>query len=214
VDDSLRERARAAREEIVRGTLRRGALLARLLDVPFRDRDVWVDEVLGIDAPPPDEPGLPRGSVPYLPCGVDEIATMVREVPLSEDDELVDLGSGLGRVVLLGHLLSGARARGVEIQEHLVRGARACTAELALSAVSFEHANASEIDLDGSVFFLYSPFNGPMLTRVLRRLREVARRRAIIVCAVGLELAGEPWLSPRKTSSVATILYDSRRSAR
>jgi hypothetical protein len=198
-----------AREQILAGTLRGGSLLERLLAVPFRDRDVWVDEVLGIDAPPPDAPDLPHGSVPYLPCGVEDIVAMVREVPLREGDELVDLGSGLGRVVVLGHLLSGARAWGVEIQEHLVVGARACTAELALSAVEFHHADAAETALDGSVFFLYAPFNGPMLTSVLRRVREVARRRPIVVAAVGLELRQERWLAPRRTSSAATMLYDS-----
>jgi hypothetical protein len=191
------------------GTLRRAALLESLLAVPFRDRDLWIDEVLGIDAPPPDEPDLPRGSVPYLPCALEDILAMVRETPLCEEDELVDLGSGLGRVVILGHLLSGARAWGVEIQEHLVHAARAYTAELRLDAVSFHHADAAAMDLDGSVFFLYAPFNGPMLTRVIRRLEAVAQRRAIVVCAVGLELRDEPWLAPRRTSSAATVLYDS-----
>jgi hypothetical protein len=209
VEPSLQRDAQATREAIVSGALRGRALLDRLLAVPFRDRDAWIDEVLGIEAVPPDDPALPRGSVPYLPCGVEDILATVLEVPLSEDDELVDLGSGLGRVVLLGHLLSGARASGIEIQEHLVHAARACAEALGLSAVSFHHANAAEAAFDGSVFFLYAPFSGAMLTSVLRRLEEIARRKAIVVSAVGLELGQEPWLVPRKTSSAATILYES-----
>jgi hypothetical protein len=207
---SLRLQARAARAEVRSGALRGAALLERLRSVPFIDRDAWIDDVLGIeDAITPDVPDLPRGSVPYLPCGVGEIVAMVEEVPVRADDQLVDLGAGLGRVVLLGHLLSGARAMGVEIQEPLVRSARDRCIELDVADVSFVHADAADLELDGSVFFLYAPFHGAMLARVVRRLEEVARRRPIAVCAVGLELHDVPWLVARKTSCVSLALYDS-----
>lgn len=175
--------------------------------MPFVDRDTWIDEVLGIDAPPPDI-ALPRGSVPYVPCAVDDIVAAVLEAPVRPDDELVDIGSGLGRVVMLGHLLSGARARGIEIQPHLVERATARAAELALHDVTFTVGDASAMDLDGSVFFAYAPCNGAMLERVLERLAEVARRRPIIIATVGVEL-DVPWLRARPTSSVALTLYDS-----
>jgi SAM-dependent methyltransferase len=148
MDDSLRLMARTARAGIESGALRGDALLQRLLSVPLCDRDVWVDQLLGIEEPPPDIPDLPRGAVPYLPCGVEEILAMVLEAPVRPDDELVDLGSGLGRVVILAHLLSGARASGVELQEPLVRGARARCAALGLAAVSFVHADAAEVALE------------------------------------------------------------------
>jgi hypothetical protein len=96
----------------------------------------------------------------------------------------------------------------VEIQEPLVRRARALCAELALTDVTFVHADAAESALDGTVFFLYAPFNGPMLARVLARIEEVARRRRFVVCAVGLELREVPWLVARRTSSVSLTLYD------
>jgi SAM-dependent methyltransferase len=211
VNDSLRLRARTARAEISSGALRGTALLELIRSIPIFDQDAWVDELLGIEEPPPDIPDLPRGSVPYLPSGVEEILAMVVEAPVQPDDELVDLGSGLGRVAILAHLLSGARASGVEIQEPLVRSARARCAELGLADVSFVHGNATEAALDGSIFFLYAPFNGEMLARVLRRLEEVARRRAIVLCAVGLELPDVPWLLPRETSSISLTLYDSHR---
>src|SRR5262249_29302480 len=125
--------------------------------------------------------------------------------------ELVDLGAGLGRVVLLVHLLSGARARGVEIQAPLVQRARQRCAELALAAGSFVHADAADCELDGSVFFLYAPFGGDVLARVLRRLEGVAGGRPMAVAGVGLELPDAPWLTARSTSSAALTLYESRR---
>jgi hypothetical protein len=207
VDDSLRLGARSAGAALAAGGLR-GAALRGLLDaVPPRDRDVWVDELLGLDPPPPDAPDLPRGSVPYLPCGVAEILACIDEVPIGPGDELVDLGAGLGRVAMLVHLLSGARCRGVEIQAPLVDAARARCAALAIDAVSFVCADAAQVELDGSVFFLYAPFGGDTLVRVMRSLERIAQRRRIIVCAVDCELAA-PWLSPRASSSAALVLYD------
>jgi hypothetical protein len=211
VDQSLRLSASRARIQIRGGTLRGAPLLERLLEVPVRERDAWVDELLGFEEPPPDSPELPRGAVPYLPCGVEEILTMVRELPLRAGDELVDLGSGLGKVVLLAHLLTGARALGIELQAPLVRSAIARGAELGLDAVSFVHANAADVELDGSVFFLYAPCNGELLQAVLARLQGTARRRAIAVCAVGLELDPVVWLTRRPNTHFSLALYDSRR---
>lgn len=179
--------------------------------IRYQDRDVFADELLGFHAPPPDVRDLPRGAVPYLPCGVEEILAMVREAPVLPHDQFVDLGSGAGRVVMLAHLLSGARSSGIEIQQPLVDLAETRRAELGLGDVSFVHANVAEMDLDGSIFFLYAPFNGDMLARALRRLEDVARRRPIIVCTVGLELSHQAWLRPRPATCVSLNLYDSYR---
>lgn len=183
-------------------------LFDRLMSTPPGDRESFIDRLLGI-APPPADVDLPHGAVPYLPCGVDDILASVLEAPIKRDDVLVDLGSGLGRIVFLVHLLTGARACGIELQEPLVRMARASCRRLGLvDNVSFVHANAADVELDGSVFLLYAPCNGAMLTRVLERIEVVARRRSIIVCAVDLHLDVR-WLRPRSTSSLALTLYDS-----
>jgi len=107
------------------------------------------------------------------------------------------------------HLLTGARACGVELQAHLVALARERCAALALTDVSFVHASAADVALDGSVFFLYAPFNGEMLASALRRIEEVARRRRIVVGAVGLELRDAAWLRPRASAHLSLAIYDS-----
>ena len=210
--ETLRATAERERARIISGSLRGDALLELILSVPYRHRDAWTDALLGLEAPPDDVPNLPRGSVPYLPCGVDEVLTMVRELPIRQSDELVDLGAGLGRVAILVHLLSGARAQGIEIQAPLVHLARARCVALKLAGLSFTHADASEVHLDGSVFFLYSPFNGPTLQAVLHKLEAVARKRPVSICAVHVELGDLPWLQRRPSSSVSLSLYDSRGS--
>lgn len=187
--------------------LRGSALRERILALPAADRNAWVDDLFGITDAPPDA-ALPRGSVPYLPCGVGEILAAVEDVPLRADDMFVDLGSGLGRVVLLAHLLSGACGLGVEIQPSLVTRARAQASALGLAGVSFVEANAADLDLDGSVFFMYAPFNGRMLTSVLERVEAVARRHAVVLCTVDVVLPDLAWLTPRRARTSIAV-YDS-----
>lgn len=209
VHDSLERQAQTARAAIVAGALRGTELIELIEAVPMVERNEWIDAVLGVAAPPADR-NLPRGGVPYLPCGVDEIIAAVRDAPIRAGDVLVDLGSGLGRVAILGHLITGARAAGIEIQDHLVDAARTCSTALHLPEVSFVHADASEVELEGTVFFLYAPFNGDLLKRVLARLQATARRHPIVVCTVGMALDEAPWMSPRDTSSVALTIHDLR----
>lgn len=205
----LQAQARRARDQVATGTLRGKALRDLLLSVPYCERDGWVDQLLGLEEAPPDAADLPRGSVPYLPCGVDEILAMIDDTPIGPDAQLVDLGAGLGRVAMLAHLLSGAAASGIEIQARLVQMAQARCTALGLHQVSFVHGNAAELALDGSVFFLYAPFNGAMLAAVLRQLQQTAHRRPITLCAVAVDLRGVGWLRPREGTSPAISLYDS-----
>jgi Histone methylation protein DOT1 len=203
VVSSLRQDAEAARG------LRGDGLLRRLRAVAYDDRDAWVDALLGLPDAAPDEM-LPRGGVPYIPCAVSEILDLVREVPLRPEDVLVDLGAGLGRVLMLAHLLSGARGRGVEIQQHLVDAARACAAARGLGGVTFEQGDAKDAALEGTVFFLYSPFNGETLQAVLRKLEALAKTQRVTIVSVDLELPGQSWLRERPVENPALALYLSR----
>ena len=181
-----------------------------LLAVPVLDRDAWVDRELGFGELPADGPDLPTGAAPYLPSAVEEILAMVRELPLRREDELVDIGSGVGRAVILARLLSGARASGIEVQAGLVSMARERAAALALRDISFVHANAADIELDGSAFFLYAPAYGELLARIVKRLEAVAKRRRMVVCTVALDLRSERWLRPRRTSCETLTIYESK----
>ncbi len=187
-------------------------------DVTFRDeldpvpgplRDAWVNTRLGFCEVPDDGADLPPDAMMSFPSSVEEIFTMVQELPLRAHDELVDIGSGAGRAVILAHLLSGARSRGIEVQAPLVAFARERAAALRLTDVSFIHANAADIELEGNVFFLYAPARGELLTRVINRLRDAARLRRIAVCTVAIDLRRATWLTPRRTSCETLTIYES-----
>jgi SAM-dependent methyltransferase len=197
VDGRHRESADRARSQLERG-LRPRSFRDDLLAVPPIDRDAWVDRALGLDAVADDGPELPRGCVPYLPCSVDSVVRVVEHAPVVASDVFVDVGSGVGRAGAIVHLLTGARVVGLEIQADLVRAARDLAERLDLRRVESVQGDAAELAGsvgDGSVFFLYCPFAGARLERLLASLEGIARTRPIRVCCVDLPLPPCAWLA-------------------
>lgn len=199
---------RAIRDDRLRGA----ELLGWLLEQPSELRDHVVEGLLGVAHAPLLEaaPQLPPWGIAHHASSFGQVALALAGVPVVADDIFVDLGAGSGKVALLAHLLTGARARGVEAQQPLVSQAREAAAALGCDWVGFELADARDADLgDGTVFFMYLPFTGPVLDAVMQRLRAVAERREIVVCAIGLELAAWDWLAPRPPGSFWLSVYRS-----
>jgi hypothetical protein len=164
----------------------------------FDFRDELVSGVLQLCEP--SAPSLPRfpEMVPYQPTPARHILHLIKASALSDDDLLVDLGSGLGHVPLLVSRLSGARSLGIEVQPAYVVSAQKCAQSLRLSRVRFISEDARRADLStGTVFYLYSPFTGSILTGVLSALRRESARRSIKICSLGpctRILANQSWL--------------------
>jgi SAM-dependent methyltransferase len=185
---------------------------AALVKVPPDARDAFVDRALGLGPLPDDDPSLPRGCVPYLPCPVDTLLRVVEQASVRPSDVFVDVGSGVGRPAALVHLLTGARAVGVEIQPALVSAARELATRLRLSGLSFFEGDAVELVPaieEGTVFFLYCPFSGSRLARLLARLEPLARKRTIRVCCVDVPLPACDWLTPVHESGPDLTIYRS-----
>lgn len=180
--------------------------------VPPVARDAWVDLALGLEVIAEDGPDLPRGCVPYLPCSVDALLRLIEHAPVGAGDVFVDVGSGLGRAAALVHLLTGAPAIGVEVQPALVAASRALALRLRLRSASFLSGDAGEIVPQltaGSVFFLYCPFSGDRLVKLLAELEPIARTRPIRICAVDLPLPPCPWLQVAPPLSHDLAIYRS-----
>jgi len=204
--------AEEARRSIERGLHDPETFRAALLGMPVGDRDAWVDLVLGIDDLPGDGPALPAGGVPYLPCSVEVLLRVVDETPIRPTDVFVDVGAGPGRAIALVHLLTGARAVGIEVQPQLVRAARGLAAGLGLSRVRCIEGDAAAVAgvlVEGSVFFFFCPFSGARLAKVLDDLEPIARTRQLRICCVDLPLPPRPWLTREAGPDGALEIYRS-----
>jgi hypothetical protein len=198
------------RERVRRGGLRGAELLAWLGEHAIPARDPAIEALFGI-ARPPATPALGEHRMPYMPSAIAPIVRAVLDVPITARDVFVDLGAGLGKAAMAVHLLTGARARGIELQPALVTAARAQARELGLDGVSFVESDALDADLDdATVVFLYLPFTGDVLAGVLRRIEAVARRRQLVLCSLGLDLRGADWFVERPTEEFWLSIYDTR----
>ncbi|HWZ89674.1 MAG TPA: hypothetical protein VNW92_12510 [Polyangiaceae bacterium] len=190
--------------------MRGSELLEWLSTLPAGERDRALEEHLGIAEPAPDATPPGPDLIGYHASGVAAIVRALATVPVQREDVFVDLGAGLGKVVLAAHLLTGATARGVELQPALAERAQAAARRLG-AAVELSAGDAQNADLaSGTVFYLYAPFTGAVLSKVLARLLCVASEHAIVVCALGVDLdRAAPWLVPRPGDSFWLTIYDS-----
>lgn len=208
------------RAEIQQGT--RPALLSERLQsnagptpgLNFDYLDELVSGILQLDEPSPPPAHPPDGMVFYQPTPARHIFHLLRLVNLTANDVLIDLGSGLGHVPLLASVCTDARCVGIEREEPYVRTARACAEQLNLARATFLCYDARNADLSaGTVFYLYTPFTGPILGEVLRRLKE--KNTEFRVCTFGpctTEVARESWLAPAAPPDPAQItVFHSRR---
>lgn len=199
MDAVHRRSAETARSQIARERAEPSLFRASLTRVPAAERDAWLDLVLDLGELPDDGPELPRGCVPYVPCPVDTLLRVVEHAPVRASDVFVDIGSGAGRATALVHLLTGATVMGLEIQPALVRAARDLFARLHMSRASCAQGDAASLAgqvRTGTVFFLYCPFSGDRLAKLVADLEPLARTRMIRVCCVDVPLPPCPWLTP------------------
>jgi hypothetical protein len=212
VEERDRASAERARSLIDRGLHDPADFRAALLSVKPAARDRWVDLVFGLGELLDDGPELPIGCVPYLPCSVDVLLRVIEHAPVRDSDVFVDVGSGVGRAAALVHLLTGASVVGLEIQARLVVAARELAARLLISRMSCAVGDAAKLTrlvTTGSVFFLYCPFGGERLAKVLADLECIASARTIRVCCVDLPLPPSDWLTLQAPRAGDLAIYRS-----
>ncbi|PTR33525.1 hypothetical protein C8J98_103288 [Luteibacter sp. OK325] len=160
--------------------------------------DALLAGVLAIDEPEIDDPSPPPEMVFYQPTPARHIVDGIRRASISAGDIVLDLGSGLGHVPMLVHVLTGARTRGVERHPAYVDSAARAASALALGGVSFVAGDAREARLAGvDVFYLFTPFLGGVLRDVLARIEAEAASRPLRVVVLGpcaRTFARMPWL--------------------
>jgi hypothetical protein len=114
----------------------------------------------------------PVNAGPYVPSPDGVVSEMLDMAGVGPDDDLIDMGSGDGRIVLTAVKLRGARGLGIEIQEHLVAlSIEAARREGISERARFVRQDLFETDVSGaSVITLYLlPDTVNMLSAKLRR---------------------------------------------
>jgi precorrin-6B methylase 2 len=144
--------------------------------IGYDSLDALMNGILHPGAIPSETLAREPGMVFFQKTPVRIILEMVKKARLGPADVFIDLGSGLGQVPIMVHLLTGAKAIGIEFEPAYCDYARECAAGLDLPRVEFRQADARKAELaDGAVYFMYTPFEGTMLEEFLENLRMSAR---------------------------------------
>jgi hypothetical protein len=166
----------------------------------YNNLDIFINELLGFERMPAQTLELEPDMVYYQKTPAKIILELVEMSCLSMDDIFVDLGSGLGQVVILVNLLTGIKSHGIEFEPAFYDYARNKASELHLPGATFTHDDARNADYSmGNVFFMFTPFRGEVLQEVLAILKKESLKRKIKIISYGpctTEIANQRWLSP------------------
>jgi SAM-dependent methyltransferase len=109
----------------------------------------------------------------YFPTTIRHFHEFMRHVSATAfSGTFVDVGSGLGRVLILAAQYPFTRVVGVEISERLAREATAnfdrCRPNLICQDLEIWMGNGMDfpIPVESTVFYFYNPFHGPILSAV------------------------------------------------
>jgi hypothetical protein len=209
VDDDLFRRLRSdirsgelagrALVDAIDAFIRRDSTSCRLqFGTGYDDLDAFVDGLLLAEPLPAETMPREPDMVYYLPTQARIILDLAEKSLLTREDIFYDLGSGLGQVPIMVHLLTGARTKGIEIEAAYCEYARSSASDLGLSGVEFVNADARAVDYSaGTVFFMFTPFKRGILQDVLEKLRTASLGRRVRLFTYGpctLDVVEQDWL--------------------
>ncbi|MGN6566911.1 MAG: class I SAM-dependent methyltransferase [Flavipsychrobacter sp.] len=226
IDSDLFDRIR---QEIKSGALQKQAFLQLINkycavddstdEEGYDELDAFINGLL-LDQPLPEATAeRTQEMVFYQQTPARIILELIKKAQFKATDVFYDLGSGLGHIGILVHLICGIKATGIEYEPAYCNYAKACTRALNLGNIEFVNADARNADYaDGTVFFMYTPFTGSILQHVLNRLQEQSKKRAIRIFTYGpcsAIVAMQNWLQPLNgTGEDIYELYEYRSIAR
>jgi len=117
--------------------------------------------------------------VPYVSTPPNVIAAMLEMAQVTADDDLIDLGSGDGRIVIEAAKKSGARGMGVEIDGNLVFTAKEAAKRQGVTGqVTFVQDNLFNVDIGKATvltMYLLPNINLQLRPRILGKMRPGTR---------------------------------------
>lgn len=175
-------------------------------DVPDYDLfDDFLSHLFQIDYEPSETRRRTQEMLYLQPTPGRIILEMLNTLPFSANDCFYDLGSGLGRVPILVSLLTEAYAVGIEYEPTYTHYSECAAHKLGIDAIAFRNLDVQDADLsEGTIFFMYTPFSGSILRKVLNRLRQLSQERPITLCTYGPctpVIEQENWLYPLRPSN-------------
>lgn len=186
------------REQISRGNYRGQALKNLLKEyleqqqvhqwykTGYDDVDLFLNGLLTYRELPVEIREREPGMIYYQKTPARIVFELIKKAAFQSWDVFYDLGSGLGQVTMMVNLLTSVLSKGVEFEPAYCKYAKSIAADLNLRDVDFINADARYADYSsGTIFFMYTPFEGEILKNVLQKLYAGAKKRKIRIFTFG-----------------------------
>jgi len=116
---------------------------------------------------------------PHVPSSEEAVRKMLELAELKNGEQLYDLGSGDGRIIIMAAKEFGARAVGVELREDLVQHTRKKIEELGLmDMVRVVHGDLMQVNIEPAdvvTLYLTTSANEKVAPKLQKELRPGAR---------------------------------------
>jgi hypothetical protein len=183
--------------------------ILQLTAAGYDELDIFLNGILTHQNLPEETAERQPGMVYYQKTPARIVFEMISRAAFRSDDIFYDLGSGPGQVVMLVNLLTSIPTKGVEFEPAYCDYAKTRAAELNLADTEFLNLDARCADYSsGTVFFMYTPFQGQMLEEVLQKLFAEAKKRKIRIYTYGTcarVLTGLSWLIQTSPSDISGL---------
>jgi protein-L-isoaspartate O-methyltransferase len=115
---------------------------------------------------------------PHVPASEDAVRKMLQFAELKIGEQLYDLGSGDGRIIIMAAKEFGAQATGVELRDDLVQHTRKRIEELGLTQVEVVHGDLMQVEIspaDVVTLYLTTSANEKIAPKLMKELRSGSR---------------------------------------
>ena len=167
-------------------------------EIGYDNLDIFINGLSPLQTMPEQTKDLEPEMVYYQKTPARIVFELIDKSHFVKEDVFFDLGSGLGQVAILVNLLAGITVKGVEFEPAFCNYARDCAAGLNLYNVTFINTDARKADYsEGTIFFMFTPFEGEILQEVLEILRKESLLRKIKIITYGpctAQVALQSWL--------------------
>jgi Histone methylation protein DOT1 len=168
-------------------------------EMGYDNLDLFINGLLSNESIPQTILEMKPEMVSYQKTPARITLQMVELAAFKQEDAFFDIGSGLGQVAILVNLISGVKTRGIEYEPAYCNYARNSISALNLSNIEFVNLDARDADYsEGTIFYLYSPFEGTMLQDIWRILHRESGKRRITLFTYGpcsIYAGREGWLT-------------------
>ena len=115
---------------------------------------------------------------PHVPASEDAVRKMLQFAELKIGEQLYDLGSGDGRIIIMAAKEFGAKATGVELRDDLVQHTRKRIEELGLNQVKVVHGDLMQVEISAAdvvTLYLTTSANEKITSKLMKELRPGSR---------------------------------------